>query len=345
MAEPTIKILVTGSRGKSSLVRLIHCALSASGIRAYGRITGVVPRQLGPDGVREIVRHSGAHVGEMKWWIDRVRGKAQAVVLENSAVAPDLQGLAGFWLNPGFVVLTNTLADHQEIWGPLPDHAARVLVRGIVPNTRVILPDILLEQEAVMSCLARQKCHPIPVAMTLKSAGSDGQSPEWGDYREENRALALALVRELGLDPAACRRAMETMAPDPYDFCVRPFGSGVMAMAFSANDIESSRRLFRSLGWPVSGTRLLFNHRQDRPGRIESFFRWMAENRWQQVDIIGDRPRKMNRVSRSLTGIRYSRVKTMDGLAGFVRPGDRIFGCGNMAGLPLAIAGSPLPQA
>ncbi|MCG8565277.1 MAG: hypothetical protein MI747_09370, partial [Desulfobacterales bacterium] len=96
----TAKILVTGSRGKSSVVRLIHAALVACGVKAHGRITGVVPRQLGPEGSRIIVRTAGAHVGEMKWWLKQLPRDTEAVVLENSAIAPDLQPLAGRWLKP-----------------------------------------------------------------------------------------------------------------------------------------------------------------------------------------------------------------------------------------------------
>ncbi len=41
------RILVTGSRGKSSVVRLLYAAMQAAGLQTYARITGVVPRELG----------------------------------------------------------------------------------------------------------------------------------------------------------------------------------------------------------------------------------------------------------------------------------------------------------
>ncbi|HPI98954.1 MAG TPA: hypothetical protein PLV56_09425, partial [Synergistales bacterium] len=68
-SQGPLKILVTGSRGKSSLVRLIHSALLANGIKAYGRITGVIPRELTPCGEVQILRTNGGHVEEMKWWL------------------------------------------------------------------------------------------------------------------------------------------------------------------------------------------------------------------------------------------------------------------------------------
>ena len=58
------KILVTGSRGKSSIVRLLHAAFAAAGNETWARITGVVPRELGPDGERTLERAAGGHVDE-----------------------------------------------------------------------------------------------------------------------------------------------------------------------------------------------------------------------------------------------------------------------------------------
>ncbi|NIV20748.1 MAG: gamma-polyglutamic acid synthetase, partial [Gammaproteobacteria bacterium] len=39
---------MTGSRGKSSVVRALHAAFSHAGLRCHARITGIVPREIGP---------------------------------------------------------------------------------------------------------------------------------------------------------------------------------------------------------------------------------------------------------------------------------------------------------
>ena len=119
-----LRVLVTGSRGKSSVVRLLHAGLNATGIPTWSRITGTDPRQLEPDGERSIERAAGAHVEEMRWWLGKLPADTQAVVLENSAIAPELQHLAGAWLQPQITVLTNTLPDHQEAWGATATDAA-----------------------------------------------------------------------------------------------------------------------------------------------------------------------------------------------------------------------------
>jgi len=322
------RVLVTGSRGKSSIVRLIHTALQNAGLQSFARITGVVPREIGPDGTRIISRSSGAHVEEMRWWLNNLPASAQAVVMENSAITPDLQGLAGDWLQPDITVLSNVLADHQEVWGPSKACAAQVLVAGIPEQGQLVLPVKLKTDHYLLELLDRRRCEPSFVEAVPPVAG------DWvgADFQATNLALALATVKRLGMATVPALEAMRNLPPDSHDFRVVEYGGARLAMAFSANDIASTRTLFRSLSWSEEETRLIYNHRTDRPGRFRSFLDWLNDSRWRDVLIIGDKP-----PMRHCAG-RYLRARDAADLLQLFRPGERVFGCGNIAGLPLALA-------
>ena len=131
-SESQRRILVTGSRGKSSIVRLLHTAMNAAGFKTYARITGVVPRELGADGIRTISRSAGAQVEEMRWWLGQLSLSVQGVILENSAITAEFQGLAGRWLQPGVTVLTNTLPLSVTFGGALPGQGSCSEAGGIV---------------------------------------------------------------------------------------------------------------------------------------------------------------------------------------------------------------------
>ena len=66
-----VRIHVNGTRGKSSVTRLIAAGLRAGGKRTVAKITGTLPRVVLPDG-REaaIIRLMGANIIEQKY-IDR----------------------------------------------------------------------------------------------------------------------------------------------------------------------------------------------------------------------------------------------------------------------------------
>ena len=51
-----IRIHVNGTRGKSSVVRLVAAGLRAGGLRVYAKTTGSLPRLITPDG-REFPIH------------------------------------------------------------------------------------------------------------------------------------------------------------------------------------------------------------------------------------------------------------------------------------------------
>ena len=319
---PALRVLVTGSRGKSNIVRLLHTAFGDAGLTAYARITGVVPRELGPGGSRTIARPAGAHVGEMHWWLRQLPATTQAVVMENSAISPDLQHLAGCWLKPDVTVLSNTLPDHQEAWGPSSASAAKVLTQGIPRGGKVILPDSLEGDEYLQVLLRQRRCE------VLFATPASGTAPT---YRAVNLGLALATAEHLGLAAESAMRAMLAMPGDDYDFQVLEHAGSELAMAFSVNDITSTRALFESLQWTEQETRLVYNHRADRPARLQSFMGWLNRPAWREVLIIGDRPlRRTGKAS-------YRKIRDRAGLLDLLQPGERIFGCGNIAGLPMTL--------
>jgi hypothetical protein len=319
LASIPIRVLVTGSRGKSSLVRLLQAGLCALGIPSWGRVTGVLPREISPAGERFIERSSGGHVEEMRWWLEQVPGEAGAVVLENSAVAPELQGLAGSWMSPSLVVWTNARADHQEAWGPGAGDAERALLEGIPDRVPVAAAPELLESGFVREELARKRCF-------LQG------SPEGGlcarDFSSGNLSLACLALSMLGLDPAFALQAMESLPPDIADFRLVDVDGGLLAAAFSANDPESTDLLWGSLGWKAEETVLLYNHRRDRPMRLMAFLPWIRSWPWKERLLAGDL------ALRGAGGFRRVKLDA-EGLAALVRSGRRVFGCGNVAGFPL----------
>lgn len=317
------RVLVTGSRGKSSIVRYLHAAMQDAGLQSYARITGVAPRELGPEKTQTISRSSGAHVEEMRWWLKGLPASVQGIVLENSAITPDLQGLAGRWLQPEITVLSNVLPDHQEVWGPTSECAAKVLTSGIPRESQVLIPDDLKSDLYLLELLKQRGCK-VNFAEPVVEAGAN--------YQANNLGLALAAIERLGFAKAPALQSMLDLQQDKYDFGVVNNGGAELAMAFSANDISSTRTLFRSLSWSEEETRLIYNHRMDRPARFQSFLDWLNNTRWREVLVIGDKP-KMKHCS-----ARYLPIKSAEGLLQLFKPGDRIFGCGNIAGLPMALA-------
>lgn len=314
------RVLVTGTRGKSGMVRLLDAALGACGVRCWSRVTGVVPTVRTPEGLFRIRRTAPASVAEMRWWLASLPRNAEAVVLENSAVAPELHPLAGRWLRPTLTVWTNAHPDHQEVWGWRSEDALRVLLGGVPPGVPVVLGRDLAELPELRRELERRGC---PVFSPPGSGSEDIPSCQ--------RAVALAACGAMELDRERCLEGMANLPPDEGDFrsLVSP-GGGVLASAFAANEPTSSEVLFASLAWSREETVLWYHHRRDRSGRLEAFLPWFRQG-WREIWLTGALP------WRSVAGARVLGNPPPEEMGRLLGEGRRVFGCGNVAGLPLAL--------
>ena len=90
-----IRIHVNGTRGKSSVVRLVAAALRAHGVRTYAKTTGSLARLITPDGTELPVFRPGlTNVIEQLRIVDiAANDGAQALVIECMALQPRLQAL------------------------------------------------------------------------------------------------------------------------------------------------------------------------------------------------------------------------------------------------------------
>ena len=313
----SLRVSVTGSRGKSAVARMIWAGLCGCGLRAWARITGVVPHALGPDGCRIILRPSGAHVEEMRWWLKSLPPSADAVVMENSAVSLPLQKLCGLWLKPQVTVLTNLRPDHGQ-WGPSEPQVLDALTDAVPPGTILVVPGPLAGSKFFTA------------RMASRGARLVGAEPLAGlsGFRAVNAGLALAACQALGVERSRAELAIRGCGDGLADFALLQVGAGQLAFAFSANDVTSTAGLFASTGWEAQETTVLYNHRSDRPDRLKMFEPWLR-GPWKDVAVIGDRPLG------SWRG-KWQDVNDFDGLGELVARAGFVFGCGNaVRGLPL----------
>lgn len=314
--EPAYSVLVTGTRGKSSVVRLLAAAFRSLSIPCRARFTGVVPTEIAPGGARPILRSQGGHIEELRWWL-RSLPDTEAVVAENSAISVELQPLAARWLRPRLIVITNARADHEESWGPGDGGARRALLAGIPEGLPLLLGEEASADEALLTGL-RERGNPL-LLLPGDSGGHDGA----------NRRLALATLAFFGL-PAEKARFEPFLADDPGRFRIlRSPSGGLLAFAFSANEPASTEVLWKRTGWEAQRTSVLFNHRRDRPRRLRSFLPWLTAKDWEGAFLCGSHP------WRPLPDLRWLPLTAGRELDGLAARAGRLFGCGNVAGLPL----------
>ncbi len=274
-----IRILVNGTRGKSSVTRLVAGALREAGMVTIAKTTGSAACVILDDGTEVPVRRPfGARLTEQKALAKLAAArKAQALVVECMAVRPESQlAMRDHFVRPTMTVMTNARVDHIEEMGPdLADTVAALSLTAPPAGT-------LVTADRSFSGLAAKTVIVDPASVGREALARFGY-PAFA----ENVALALAAAAELGVDAATAFRGMEKAAPDigvlrVFRIRLEPAAPGrgpvtaYFVAGFAANDLDSTEMVWREAlpslpeGLPLA---LLYNNRADREYRVPEFAR------------------------------------------------------------------------
>ena len=278
-----IRIHVNGTRGKSSVTRLIAAGMRAGRYRTVAKTTGTKPRFIYPDGREQpIIRAGKANIIEQVRIIRRAREQgAEALVVECMAVKPDLQMLAEEKLVRSTVgVITNVRADHLDEMGPTVADVAESLA-NTVPFGGVL---ITAEREHLGALVRRAERRGSHVIASCHEAISDEMMDGFTYFEHrENVALALTVTSTFGIEPEVALAGMQEATPDPGAlriYRLDVFGTSITFVnAFAANDPDSYRIIWERLApWRNSGTKMvaLVACRKDRISRAEQLAHLIA---------------------------------------------------------------------
>jgi poly-gamma-glutamate synthase PgsB/CapB len=351
-----VRIHVNGTRGKSSVTRLIAAGLREHGVATCAKTTGTLPRMILPD-ARElpIFRAGSPNIIEQKRIVAIAAAEgAEALVIECMALSPSLQAVCELELiRATHGVITNCRPDHLDVMGPNEHHVALALC-GMVP----VAGRLYTAEQAHLSILQNAAADRNSTLVALGADDAESVTDaelERFSYTEhaENVALALRVCTDLGVAREVALRGMWKCRPDPgalTTYHVDFFGRNLVFMnAFAANDPVSTARIWELAlrGSPEVRTRIaIFNCRSDRPERSISlaaaFAHWAAAD---HVVLMGTGTHAFARAA-SKAGVDFTRFVFVEGLpiseiferiVSLTQESAMIVGMGNIGGdgLPL----------
>lgn len=277
-------IHVNGTRGKSTVTRLIDAGLRAGGLHVYCKTTGTDPMTIDVNGIEApVVRHGPANIREQISILCRAaKQQAQVLVIECMAVHPELQYAAQHQiLKADIGVLTNVRIDHTDVMGESLEEIALALSntipkRGTLFTAENRVQHILFQKADLLHTKAYQ----------ILPSGSE---PDF-DFAE-NIALALAVCQHLGVDRNVALQGMRKYYRDPYALTVHEIKGCCWINGLSINDMESICMVYDSLcnrfSWRSNPLVLLINNRSDRGSRTVDMLRVCLQLEPAQVWLMG----------------------------------------------------------
>lgn len=292
-----IRIHVNGTRGKSSVVRLIAAGLRAGGIKTCAKTTGTLARMILPEGQeRPVFRPARANVLEQ---VRIVRSAAQfgaeALIIECMALQPYLQWLSeARFVQATHGIITNARADHLEVMGPTERDVCLALC-GMIPPKAALYTAERKWLPLMSECVADREARLI--AIGEESVGQITPADLAGfKYTEhpDNLALALRVCTDLGVDRQQALEGMWAATPDPgamTEHRITFFGRQICFInGFAANDPESTLQIWKlaQTSHPECTTRIVvLNCRADRSHRSRQLGAASVDWEADQIVIVG----------------------------------------------------------
>jgi poly-gamma-glutamate synthase PgsB/CapB len=292
-AIPT-RVHVSGTRGKSSVTRLIAAGLRAAGVRTVAKTTGTLPRMILHDG-REVpvFRPSGANIIEQTRIVAAARSlEAEALVMECMALQPDLH-----WVSENKLVrathgvITNARPDHLDVMGPTEVDVALALA-GMIPVRGTLITAERRHLDVLRRAAEDRHTRLVAVGEREVASVTDAElAPFSYVEHRENVALALRVLAELGIERSTGLEGMHQASPDPgalFEYDVDFFGRRIVFVnGFAANDPQSTATVWQMATARHSELRrvvAVFNLRADRPIRTVQLAR--DSTFWHDADHV-----------------------------------------------------------
>ena len=271
-----IRIHVNGTRGKSSVTRLVGAALREAGIQTITKVTGTYPRLILENGCEvAIYRKASANIIEQLSIIRFAsKRKTQAIVMECMAIQPQYQWITETkMLHSTISVITNVRLDHIDIMGYTLPEIANALGNTIPRKQHLFTAEKLLFSN--LKEISEKRNTMIHLADDHSVSEEDMKGFTYIEHKE-NVALALSVSEHLGIDRKVALIGMYKAIPDAGSLKlsrVNVFQKKINFFnAFAANDPQSTLMIWEKIKLEIGlrGVKIiLLNTRQDRLDRAK----------------------------------------------------------------------------
>ncbi|KPU45979.1 capsule biosynthesis protein CapB [Oxobacter pfennigii] len=316
------RVNVNGTRGKSTVTRLITGILKESGVKVVGKTTGTSARILywDKDEEKPIVRGPlGPNIIEQKSVVrEAAMLGAEAFVTECMAVNPDYQiTFQEKLVQANIGVIVNVREDHLDLCGPTLDFIAESFTATIPKNGFLIISDS--EYNDYFTKMAEKRNSKTIIADNSKIP--DGYLDKFGYVIfPENVSIALAVAEALNIDRDVALRGMLNAEPDPGALKIYTIGQknkGYFVNGFAANDPNSTLFIWnhiKTMGYPTDKNLILVNCRPDRVDRTIQFAEDVLPN--MDIDILAVMGQSTKPITEALNKkkIRAKRYMNLEGL-------------------------------
>ncbi|HEX38284.1 MAG TPA: poly-gamma-glutamate synthase PgsB [Candidatus Cloacimonetes bacterium] len=287
-------IHVNGTRGKSSVTRLIAAGLREGGKKVIAKTTGSAPRLIFEDGNEiPIKRPQGPNIRE-QLSICKFAAKrgVDVLVLECMAVMPEYQWITEHKMVKSSIgVITNIRLDHVDVMGPGIKNCTYSICNTIPSRTKIFTSEKKLFP--YMKKISTKNYSEIHMSDESIVKDNDLEGFSYLEHKD-NIALSLNVCNACGVNKDIALRGMKAVTPDigaTKTYQIKVKNKDIyFAHSFAANDPESTEFVIKSLKTfhpNIGYTAFLLNTRADRMFRSKQLIEMLKDISYDALFLIG----------------------------------------------------------
>lgn len=341
-----VRICVTGTRGKSSTVRMLASVLREQSIKTLAKTTGSEAQYIFPDGsVSPIRRRRIPSIIEQKYLLKKaVQTNAGCIVAEIMSIHPENHYVeAQQILKPHIVIITNIRLDHIEAMGATENEIASVLSLTIPEKAAVFIPEKELRQP-FLAAAHKKKALVIHVQKGVSAPLMDYAPDIFKIGFPDTIDLIYAVSQYLNIPVTVISAGIKSAHLDIGAFKIwkhQTNGKTVYFVnAFAANDPESTSAVFSKMKElvPVDVNTYigLLNLRADRADRTSQWLETLsngASHWFQRIYVTGAYSSVIKRRITHTTILKSKQPdRIIEQILGETKDTAVIFGFGNIGG-------------
>lgn len=343
-----LRISVTGTRGKSSVVRMIASILREDGRRVLAKTTGSRARYILPDGEEiDIPRRSLISIIEQKKLIKKaVQNNVDCIVVEIMSIHPENHYVESRQiLKPNVVFITNVRCDHIDAMGKEKEEIAKVFTLDISQKAKVFIPEKEnrpLFWDAVKTTNGELVCVQEGISTPLQRFAPELKQKQFS----ENIDLVYALGKHLNIDQKVILAGLKNVKHDIGAFKIWKYRSQKVQKTFyfvngfAANDPESTlqvlskvKEILPSASDKLIGLLSLRSDRGDRTIQWTEALKKGAINWFNRTYVTGTHARIVKQKLKRINILKNKLPeKIMETIMSEIEDQSVLFGFGNIGG-------------
>ncbi len=287
-------IHVNGTRGKSSVTRLIAAGLREGGKKVIAKTTGSAPRLIFEEGNEvPIERPQGPNIRE-QLSICKFAAKrhVDVLVLECMAVMPEYQWITEHkMVKSSMGVITNIRLDHVDVMGPGIKNCTYSICNTIPSNAKIFTSEKKLFP--YMKQIAEKNNSEIFLSDETNVQENDLEGFSYIEHKE-NIALSLDVCSACGVSKDKAISGMKKANPDIGATKIYQTQDDrkeiYFAHSFAANDPESTEFVINSLRKyhpDIAYTAFVLNTRADRMFRSKQLIEMLKDISYDALILVG----------------------------------------------------------